>query len=305
MKETLFIINPASARGRTLRLWGETRRELSGSEFEEHLTSGAGEASAVTREALIRGARRVIAVGGDGTLGEIINGYFDSSGNAVNPEASIGLIASGTGSDFQRSLTARSVDIGSILKSEGTRIDAAQATFATKDGAASRTMINLASFGLGGEAVAIVNGWRDRLPGWFGGQLRYAAAAVRALAAYKNVRVEVELDDRKIQIESFLIAVANGRYAGGGMMFAPHAELDDGLLDVILTDCASRLDIIRELPRIRWGGHLKNPKVMERRAREVSITSDSPLAVDIDGEMVGHTPARVRVLPGAVRFLAL
>jgi diacylglycerol kinase family enzyme len=88
------------------------------------------------------------------------------------------------------------------------------------------------------------------------------------------------------------------------MMFAPHAELDDGLLDVILTNQASRLDIIRELPRIRWGGHLKNPKVTGRRAREVSIKSDEPLAVDIDGEMVGHTPAQIRVLPGAVRFLA-
>ncbi len=279
------------------------RRELSGYEFEEHLTSRAGEASEVTREALALGARRLIAVGGDGTLGEMINGYFDRSGNPINADASVGLIASGTGSDFRRSLRAHSINIGSLLRSEGVEIDAAQATFTTKDGQASRVMINLASFGLGGEVVAIVNRWRDRLPRWFGGQIRYAAAAVRALAAYRNVAVEVTLDDERIEIESFLIAVANGRYAGGGMMFAPNALLDDGLLDVILTDHASRLDIIRELPRIRWGGHLKNPKVTERRAREVSITSQPPLAVDIDGEMVGHTPARIRVLPGAVRFL--
>ncbi|MEW6207734.1 MAG: diacylglycerol kinase family protein [Acidobacteriota bacterium] len=303
MKETLFIINPASARGRTLRSWNEKRRLLFGHQFEEHLTSRAGEAAEITREALRRGVSRVIAVGGDGTLGEIINGYFDS-GQAINPDAWVGLIASGTGSDFQRSLPTRAPDIGSLLKSEGARIDAAQVTFTTRDGQRSRAMINLVSLGLGGETVAMVNRWRDSLPRWISGQARYATAALLALARYENTPVEVTLDEERIQIESFLIAIANGRYAGGGMMFAPHAELDDGLLDVILTDRASRLDIIRELARIRRGEHLKNPKVMERRARQVSIASKSPLAVDIDGEMVGHTPAQVRILHKAVRFLA-
>ncbi len=100
-----------------------------------------------------------------------------------------------------------------------------------------------------------------------------------------------------------LLVVANGRFAGGGMMFAPSARLDDGLLDVLLTDGLSRFDIIKELARIRRGGHLKNKKVTTLRAREVSICADEPLAIDLDGEMVGHTPARMMVMPGAVRFL--
>jgi YegS/Rv2252/BmrU family lipid kinase len=303
LKENLFIINPASARGRTLRLWSETRQNLRDSEFEEHLTARAGEAAEVAREAFLKGVRRVIAVGGDGTLGEIINGYFESD-QPINPDAGVGLIASGTGSDFQRSLPARAPDIGSLLKSEGSKIDAAQVMFTAQHGPRSRMMINLASLGLGGEAVAMVNRWRDRMR-LISGQARYAAAALLALARYENTSVEVTLDDERIRIESFLIAIANGRYAGGGMMFAPHARLDDGLLDVILTDRASRLDIIRELVRIRRGEHLKNPKVTQRRARKVSISSAYPLAVEVDGEMVGHTPARVRVLPGSVRFLAV
>jgi len=106
-----------------------------------------------------------------------------------------------------------------------------------------------------------------------------------------------------MEIESNLIVAANGRFAGGGMLLAPHAELDDGLLDVVVTDKATRFDVIRELPRIQRGAHLKNPKVSERRAREVSINSDEPMAIDLDGEMVGFTPARLRVLPGAIRFL--
>jgi diacylglycerol kinase (ATP) len=88
------------------------------------------------------------------------------------------------------------------------------------------------------------------------------------------------------------------------MMLAPNAELDDGLLDVMLTDRATRLDVIRELPRIRRGGYLKNPKVRELRAREIIISGESRLAIDIDGEMAGYTPARLRILPAAVRFAA-
>ena len=87
------------------------------------------------------------------------------------------------------------------------------------------------------------------------------------------------------------------------MMLAPEAELDDGLLDVIVTDEATRLDVIRELPRIKRGSHLKNPKVSHMRAAEVSIDSAAPMGIDLDGEMVGYTPARLKVLPSVVRFL--
>ena len=88
------------------------------------------------------------------------------------------------------------------------------------------------------------------------------------------------------------------------MMLAPHASLDDGLFDVILADGVTRFGIIKELPRVGRGGHLENPKVIETRAREVSISADEPLAIDIDGEMVGYTPASLTVLPSVVRFAA-
>ena len=119
----------------------------------------------------------------------------------------------------------------------------------------------------------------------------------------ENVAVSLRLDERAMTINSNLIVVANGRFAGGGMMLAPHAELDDGLLDVIVTDGTTRLDVVKELPRIQRGAHLKNPKVTEMRAREVSINSEEPMAIDLDGEMVGFTAAHLRVLPSAIRFL--
>jgi diacylglycerol kinase (ATP) len=305
----LFIVNPASARGATLRVWSRLRQELNtlGMAFDEHLTSGPGEATEIAREAFGRGVERVIAVGGDGTLSEIVNGYFDEYGRAFNGEAAIGLLPSGTGSDFRRSLgmTNHGNCISALLHSEARLVDVACATFQDfKLERAKRFFINVASFGLGGDVSASVNRWRNSLPRWIGGRARFSAAALAALGRYKNVRVSMRLDDeRERQISSNLIVVANGKFAGGGMMLAPDAELDDGLLDVIVTDEATRWDVIKELPRIQRGGHLKNPKVAAFRAQEVSIDSEEPMAIDLDGETVGHTPARIRLLPSTIRII--
>ncbi|MEK6320367.1 MAG: diacylglycerol kinase family protein [Acidobacteriota bacterium] len=308
MRNTLFIINPASARGATLRAWSDARKRIAalGIDFDEHVTTRAGEATEATREALRAGAIRIIAVGGDGTLNEVVNGYFNDRDCAINEAASIGLLPSGTGSDFRRSLelTSCSASIRTLIDSETRLLDAARAEFKDQDGASvSRLFINVASFGLGGDVSALVNQWRGSLPRWIGGRARFATAVVAALGHYKNVAVSLRIDEREMKISSNLIVVANGRFGGGGMMLAPHAELDDGLLDVIVTDEATRLDVIKELPRIQRGGHLKNHKVSELRAREVSIFAEEPMAIDLDGEMVGYTPALLRVLPSAIRFL--
>jgi diacylglycerol kinase family enzyme len=124
------------------------------------------------------------------------------------------------------------------------------------------------------------------------------------LKQYRNLSVSMKLDDdSSIDINSNLVIVANGRFGGGGMMLAPHAELDDGLLDVIVTDRATRWDVIKELPRIQRGAHLRNPKVSAHRVRAISIRSEVAMAIDLDGEMVGYTDARIRVLPSAIRFV--
>ena len=257
MEETLFIINPVSARGTTLGSWTESKPELEslGVKLSERVTAEAGEATEIARRALQSGTGRIVAVGGDGTLSEVVNGYFDSEGRAINPMAAIGLLPSGTGSDFRRSIQIGSNRnaLAAIAAGKSRLIDAVRAVTTTNEGASViRSFINVATFGLGGDASAFVNGWRGRLPKWVGGRARFIAAALRALDRYKLRPVEVRLDDRlHKKIASNLIVIANGRFAGGGMMLAPNAELDDGLLDVILTDGATRFDVIRELPRIR------------------------------------------------------
>jgi diacylglycerol kinase (ATP) len=309
MPGTLFIINPVAARGTTRQRWLVSRREFikAGLPFTEQQTAEAGDATRITRDAIKAGCLRVIAVGGDGTLNEVLNGYLDEHGVAMNPQVAIGLVPSGTGSDFRRSvgLLNSAQAIAAVLASRSRLIDAMRVEYTTPEGSKLiRHSLNLVSFGLGGEVTGYVNSWRASLPGWVGGRLRFVAAAVLGLRDFKNKKVNVSLDEQApLSLRSNLIVIGNGRFAGGGMMLAPLAELDDGAVDVILTHSPTRLDIIRELPRIYGGGLLKNAKVSLHKAQNVLVESAERLAIDIDGESLGLAPARVRVLPLAVRFI--
>lgn len=317
----LFIINPTAARGRALREWTKVRQQLiaRGIGFKEHLTSGSGEAIEVTRQALLAGESRVVAVGGDGTLNEVVNGYFDETGQAINSEAAIGLLPCGTGSDFRRTVgfNKRAVALAAIASDRTRLIDVLKVELQGHDGSViTRHSINIVSLGLGGEVVTLVNSWRKSWPNWISGHFRFVAAALKALNTYQNRPVQILLvgqtgdnSNQKpergndLYLFSNFLVVANGRFAGGGMKFAPHAEIDDGLLDIVLTDKVTRWDIIKELPRIRFGAYLRNPKVKLVKSREVTIKSWPALAVDIDGETAGFTPARLVVKPSVIRFL--
>jgi diacylglycerol kinase (ATP) len=309
MPGTLFIINPVAARGTTMKRWLVSRREFikAGIAFTEQQTAEAGEATRITRDAIKAGCQRVIAVGGDGTLNEVLNGYLDEPGIAINSQAAIGLLPSGTGSDFRRSvgLLNTADAVASVLASHSRLIDAMRVEYTTPEGGnLIRHSLNLVSFGLGGEVTGYVNNWRESLPGWVGGRLRFVAAAVLGLKDFKNKKISIRLDGRPpLSLRSNLVVIGNGRFAGGGMMLAPLAELDDGELDVILTHSPTRLDIIRELPRIYRGGLLENAKVSLHKAQSVLVEAAERLAIDIDGESPGIAPARVTVLPLAVRFL--
>lgn len=306
----LFVINPTAARGRASREWCKAQLDLRkrGVNFTQHLTSQPGEASDVTRQALLAGELCVIAVGGDGTLNEIVNGYFDELGQPINPQAAIGLLPCGTGSDFRRSVGVmnRGAALQAIIAGQSRLIDLVKIELIGHNGhPISRYSINVISFGLGGEVVRLVNSWRITWPPWIGGHARFVLAALKALQAYRNRPIRIVCDgglkDESI-FSNFLVA-ANGRFAGGGMKFAPYASLDDGLMDIVLAENASRWDIVKELPRIRFGAHLRNSKVRMLRHRTLTIQTQKPLPIDVDGEAAGVTPARLTVLPAALRFI--
>ncbi len=306
----LFIINPTAARGRASREWNKARLELCkrGVIFNEHRTSRPGEACELTRQALLAGEMCVIAVGGDGTLNEVVCGYFDLHGHPINSQAAIGLLPCGTGSDFRRSLglNSRKTALRAIISGQRRRIDVVKIELTGQDGQPiSRYSVNAVSFGLGGEVVNLVNSWRNRWPPWIGGHARFVLAALKALKTYRNHRIWISFDDgqKSQEICSNFLVAANGRFAGGGMKFAPQAQPDDGLIDVVLTNDARRWDILKELPRIRFGWHLRNPKVKLLRTPSIAISASQPLPVDVDGESAGKTPAKLTIQPSALRFV--
>jgi YegS/Rv2252/BmrU family lipid kinase len=302
----VFIVNPRSSGGRTAKRWPALQAALkrAGVECEARFTTAPGEATLLARAALREGAARVIAVGGDGTLNEVVNGCFDEAGTPVVPQPVVGLLPSGTGGDFRRSLRiptdadqcAALLAGGSVRSVDAGRVDYEAA------GEPPRYFINIADCGVGGEVVARVN--RTRHVG--GGTVTFLYHSLAALLTYRAQPVRVDVDGESLAGTAQNVVIANGRYFGGGMKVAPDAEVDDGLFDVVLIGGESRLRTLAGVRRIYDGSHVRQPMVTCRRGRVVTVTplGDEPLLFDVEGEQVGRAPATLTCLPSALRFCA-
>jgi YegS/Rv2252/BmrU family lipid kinase len=308
MPGTVVVVNPHSAGRKTEKRWPQLREiihEVYGP-FEVRFTDKPGSATTLTREALKSGAELVVAMGGDGTINEVVNGFFDGT-RAIAPSAAFGVLPAGTGGDFVKSLgTSRDIRTAAdaLRRATARAIDVGRLTFVGNDGSQQiRHFINVASFGIGGLVDKYVNESSKAL----GGTLSFALATLKAGLDYKNANVRVVIDGappREGRI--YNIAVANGRYFGGGMMIAPDARIDDGLFDVITLGDFQFTDLLLRGLDVYTGKHLKNPKVTVHRARrvEASATNGEPVLLDVDGEAPGRLPATFEVVPGGLRIRA-
>lgn len=322
---TLVIINPASARAR--RAWPIIKDALTKArlDFDTHETTHAGDATEKTRDALFSGYDLVAVVGGDGTLSETAAGFFEFGEEGkhgvshlptpINPSAALAILPAGTGDDFARGLAGKREPLENWLErfiaycprqdSQSARaVDVIHGR--TREGERDFICLNVATIGLGAEVAARVAA-QGRLLKRLPGEARFVAAACGALAAWRERGVRVTVDEAEvIESRTNLIAVANGIYAGGGMMFAPDAQNDDGLIDLVLTRDLKRTTIMREMPRIRRGAHLANKRVRIIKARHVRVETETPedaLLLEADGNVRGHTPADFRIMPGALRVV--
>ncbi|HEY6378568.1 MAG TPA: diacylglycerol kinase family protein [Candidatus Dormibacteraeota bacterium] len=307
---TLVVVNPAAAAGRTGREWPLIRDALdeAGVEFEHRLTLARGDATAITRAALAAGTERVVAVGGDGTLNEVANGFFgENGGPPIRPGAVLGMVPAGTGGDFRRSAgIPREPHAAAVLLARGDRrpCDVGRIEYLGADGAAIGVhhFINIADCGLGGEVALRAAGPTKRA----GGRATFAWAAMRSVVSYGRKPARVVADGVPIEGPMQNVVLANGRYFGGGMLVAPDADLADGMLDVVVIGDIGRLRSLLGMPRIYRGAHIGRPGVLVMRAARVEVTplEGAQMLFDVEGEQIGAAPAIATVLPAALDLCA-
>lgn len=320
-KAIIIIINRTAAKA--IRAWPSIKARLEEAkiEFELYETKAPGDATTQTRDALRTGYQTIAVVGGDGTLSEAAAGFFELGPNGqppqpLNDRAALAILPAGTGDDFARGLAGGRAPLEKWIEvfvshchDQGEhrtrRVDVMDAD---SDNEGRFICLNASTMGIGGETAARVAA-QGSFMRRFSGEARFAAAAIGALGAWRERRVRVAIDDHNVIDDQMnLVAVANGLYAGGGMMLSPQARIDDGKLDVITATGFNRAMVIRELPRIYRGGHIANPHVcviQGERVRIETFSREDALLIEADGNLRGRTPAEFRIMPGALRFVTL
>ncbi len=237
----------------------------------------------------------MVAVGGDGTVNEVVNGLMEGDG------AELALIPRGTGADLARTfgIPSRLEDaVRVVLGGRSRAIDLGRVEYRSWGGERERAYFaNIASVGMSGAVAKRVN---EASAGW--AKLSYLAATVAVFARWQSCQVRVTIDGQARAGRMLDVIVANCRYFAGGMLICPQAEPDDGLLDCLLIGDVTKVDLARTLPKVYRGTHLPHPKAELARGREIVVEADDPLPVELDGEQPGTTPARLEVVPGALRL---
>jgi YegS/Rv2252/BmrU family lipid kinase len=266
-------------------------------------TNRPGHATELARAAVQTGTSTVVAVGGDGTLNEIANGFLDGTGRPWNREARLAVFSVGTGADFVKTFPSPREAEGvakRIVGGECRTIDVGLCEFVDAGSPRARYFVNVAEFGSGGAVVDRVN----RMTKILGGKMSFLIAILRTLPRYQNTLVSYEADGAPAQeVRMNDVVVANGRYFGAGLMPAPFADLSDGLLDVVIIGDIDFKTARRNLPLLRRGEHLSLDEVTAFRCRELRVRSNEEM-IDLDGEFVGRHPTRFAVLPGVLPIIA-
>ena len=305
LKQITFIVNPNSANGATGRQWptiGLKAKDRLGL-FETLVTTGPGDATRLTRQAVLSGAEIVVCVGGDGTLNEVINGLMNQKGS-IESKVLLGYIPRGTGCDLAKSIPVplnldRALD--NIVSHRNRKIDLGKLTYRDHRGRESyRYFHNVLSFGLGGEVDARVN----RTSKLFGGFLSFIWATLISILRFDKKQIQLCVDnffDEEVTVWN--VAVANGQYHGGGMRVAPGAEINDGLFQVTVIGDLSIPEVFWNLPRLYNGKIYEQKKITKLIGRRVVASSTQVVLLDMDGEQPGRLPVAIEMVPSALSII--
>ncbi len=295
------IVNPHAGRRRVGEEIPELERALRARELEYTLlrTEGPGDATRFARQALESGCRFLVAVGGDGTVHEVVNGMFQDD-RPLAPGAVLGVVAAGSGCDLIRTFGLPGDATRACLHLTGDStypMDVIKVTYTEGEERRTRYSINIAEAGLGAAVAARA----ERLPPVLG-QAKYFVGFWLTLPRYRITQVRVQADRRVYEGPAVTVVVGNGQFYGGGMRVSPRSYPGDGALDVLVFK-GPKSDSFTMIPRIYRGEHVPHDHIAELRARvAVRVEGERPLPIEADGEILGTTPAVFQVIPQAIRF---
>jgi len=288
----VVIVNPAAGGGRTARMWRRLRDVMAVTLPAEHAeTRGPGDGERLAREAATAGAQLVVAVGGDGTLNEVVNGV--RSAGAQTPSAPCSRDAAATPAATSACRAIPSPPCVPWPTGHDARFDLGRAEWT--DGRRRWFAIS-AGAGFDAEVARRAQTWRMR------GTLPYLAAVLASVHRHRPTAAVLEVDGvAEPPAPITAVVAANGRWFGGGMKIAPHADPADGAFDIVVLGALGRLELLRWLPTIYPGTHVRHPRVRVRRARRLRV-GGTPLPTHVDGEPAGPTPVVLTVEPGALHL---
>jgi len=303
LPKTQVIVNPVSDQGKTQKRWSQIKEALRYflKEYKYEFTEKPQQATEISRSAIKDGSELIVGVGGDGTINEIANGFFEGR-NIINQDAVLGILPSGTGCDFSRSLNIpkglkKALEI--ITRPKYHKVDIGRICFRGHDNMEQeRLFLNVTDFGIGGEVIDHMNSNRKKHK-----TASYFISLATTFMNYSSKRLRIRVDGKDIPVDDYMIgAVANGRIFGKGMKIAPDAELNDGLFDLILINKMTKLEFIRNVIKLYRGTHLSHPKVRVFRGKTIEAIpeGDQKVLIEVDGEQLGKLPAIFEIMPQSI-----
>ncbi len=301
--KTQLIINPTSAHGVMHKRWQQVETALCAENFqyEAVFTERKGHATQLARAAVDADFDLLVAVGGDGTLNEVVNGMIEN-GKAVNPNAVLGLIPSGTGSDFPRTANIPHDTILAAKKlaraTLNIPLDIGEIQCQLDGKPSLRYFANVAGMGFDAQVIYKVEHGSKR----GSGTIPYYTALIETISKFHNLDLNLNIDGTITQGKMNPIVVCNGKYFGGGMMIGPNASLNDGKFHVVYGHDFTALELLFATPKLYNGTILTHPKAAEHIAETVTVESAERVFIQADGELVGEGPATFQILPSALKL---
>ncbi|MFC2041024.1 diacylglycerol/lipid kinase family protein [Chloroflexota bacterium] len=301
----MAIVNPAAGGYSIYREWPLISKSLTknGLEFDHVYTDGVGHSMDLAKEAANTGYRYIIAVGGDGTVNEVVNGILTSTGLH---DTILGIVSAGTTCSFARSvgIPSNPIDSCRLLASHNRlSIDVGIVEYISSGQKLRRFFVNEADVGFGATVVEA----SKQVTNYFGRKINYlphVIGGLSSLISYKNKHITLRVQDQTEDIsDCAMLVIANGTHFGGGMQIAPNAKPDDGLLDMVIFGDLGKSELFNIWPMTYKGKHVSHHKVRMLKVKNVVIECAEKILVEADGELLGESPVSFSILPSALRIV--